>query len=325
MRQFLKTSFGFVLGLSVTLAAVECLIGRRMARLQGRLSVSPEIYMAIERASERSASVHSIILGDSVAHQLFPPRSEEGPDERFLTCNQAGSLAAQYYILADAVGSFPELHDAFLLYYPGSFENNLGPPYANDYFCGFFHTPAQIREVFELKRDARLTLAQTGRLLLPNILAINSYDRPMAWERVGTWSGAAPTVAPPAREPLADLLDAVWGRKPSVMPPPRTSAGRPVFLSRVSQYYLPKMRELCRSHGIAFHVLPCPCSAAQPFNDARHVYERAIIYLPPEEFGDGIHVREPFRDAIRQRLIAQDNLPSDAPQSEPVTARPADH
>ena len=114
----------------------------------------------------------------------------------------------------------------------------------------------------------------------------------------------------------------LWGREPGVKPPPHTSAGRPVFLSHVSQYYLPKMRELCRSRGVSFHVLPCPCSAAEPFDGANHVYERPIIYLPAEEFGDGIHVCEPFRDAIRQRLIAEDHLPSDTP-SEPLTVRPA--
>lgn len=325
MRQFLKTSFAFVLGLVVMLAVVERFLGWRMARSHGQLSVSPEIHVAIERASEPSQSVRLIVLGDSVAYQLFPPGTERRADERFLPCNQAGSLAAQYYILVDAVRSYPKLHDAYLFYYPGSFENDLGPPYANDYFCGFFHAPRQIREVFEVKRDTRLTLAQIGRLLLPNILAINSYNRPMAWERAGTWSGAAPTVAAPAREPLADLLDTLWGREPSLTPRPRTAAGRPVFLSRVSQYYLPKMRELCRSHSISFHVLPCPCSAAEPFDDASRIYERPIIYLPAEEFGDGIHVREPFRAAIRQRLIAQDNLSSDTPQSEPFTVHPVGH
>lgn len=323
MRQFLKTSFAFVLGLMITLAVAERFLGWRMARLHGQLSVSPEIYVAIERASEPSQAVHSIVLGDSVAHQLFPPGSARGADERFLTCNQAGSLAAQYYILADALRSFPELHEVYLLYYPGSFENDLGPPYANDYFCGFFHSPAEIHEVFEVKRDARLTLAQIGRLLLPNILAVNSYNRPMAWQRVGTWSGAAPTIAAPAREPLADLLDRWWGHKPPVTPPPHTAVGRPVFLSRVSQYYLPKMRQLCRAHGVSFHVLPCPCSAAEPFDDVEHIYERPIIYLPAEEFGDGIHVREPFRAALRERLIAEDHLPSDSPPARTIAISPA--
>ena len=141
MRQFLRTSFAFVLGLVLTLGVFERFLGWRMARSHGQLSVSPEIYVAVEHARAPSQSIRDIILGDSVANQLFPPGSEGRAEERFLTCNQAGSLAAQYYILVEAVRSFPDLHDAYLFYYPGSFENDLGPPYANDYFCGFFHPP----------------------------------------------------------------------------------------------------------------------------------------------------------------------------------------
>lgn len=325
MRQFAKTSLAFVLGLIVMLGIVERYLGWRMAHLHGHLSISPEIYLAIERANEPAASIHSILLGDSVAHQLFPPGTEKRPDERFLTSNQAGSLAAQYYILADAIRSFPQLRDVYLLYYPESFRNDLGPPFANDYFCGYFHTPAQIREVFELKRDASVTLSQLGRFLLPNILATNSVNQPLALPQTDIAFGNASSGASPSREPLAKLLDKWWGRKPDEKPPRRTEAGSPVYLSRVSRYYLPKMRDLCRSHGVAFHVLPCPCSAAVPFADAQQVYDRPIIYLPPEEFGDGIHVREPFRAGLRTRLIAEDALPFDLPQSDASTVRPAVH
>lgn len=325
MGQFLKTSLGFSLGLIVTIGVVERYLGWRMARLHGRLSVSPEIYLAIELANQPSRSVHSILLGDSVAHQLFPPGTETRPDERFLTSNQAGSLAVQYYVLADAIRSFPELRIAYLLYYPGSFGNDLGPPFANDYFCGYFHTPAQIREVFELKRDGGLTLSQIGRFVLPNILATNSVNQPLALPQMDVAFGNASSGASPSREPLAKLLDCWWGRRSDESAPAPTVAGTPVYLSRVSRYYLPKMRDLCRSHGVAFHVLPCPCSAAVPFDDVRHVYDRPIIYLPPEEFGDGIHVREPYRSGIRQRLIAGDGLPSDSPKSSAPTAGPAVH
>lgn len=312
MRQFLKTAGMFALGLVVTLAAVERFLGWRLAYSHGKFCVAPEIYEAIERAQEPSSSVHTVLLGDSVARELFPPGSERRSDDRFLACNQAGSLAAQYYILSDALRSFPELRDVYLLYYPGSFENDLGPPLSNDFFCGFFHAPKQIREVFEVKRDARLAMVQFGRLLLPNILAANSVNRPTAWQWVPPRPGIAPTSFGSANEPLADLLDRLWGSEPAQQIPAKTAAGRPVFLSRISEHYLPKMRELCRSRGVAFHVLPCPCSDAERFNDFQHVYERAIIYVPAAEFGDGIHLRKPFVPEMRQRLIVQYGLPSDA-------------
>jgi hypothetical protein len=316
MRYFVKTSFAFLLGLVVVLLAVDRFLGWRQTRLHGKLCLSPEIYLAIERANEPSRAVRSVFLGDSVAHQLFRPGSETRADERFLTCNQAGSLGAQYYILADAVRSFSNLHDVYLLYYPGSFENDLGPPLANDYFCGFFHTPVQIREVFGIKHDARLTLAQIGRLLLPNILATNGVNRPVAWEEVITRPGVAATPGGGGNEPLVHLLNTLWRAEPTERRPDRTAAGRPVFLSRVSQYYLPKMRELCRSRGVTFHVLPCPCSNALRFDDGRHLYDAPIIYLDAAEFGDQIHLRQPFRAAARRQLIDAYHMVVDAARPE---------
>jgi hypothetical protein len=309
MREFLKTSLAFTIGLIVVLACTDRFLGWRQARLHGKLCLSPEIYVAIDNASRPSRSVHSVLLGDSVAHGLFYPGSEKRSDERFLTSNQAGSLGAQYYILADAIGSFPNLRDVYLLYYPGSFENDLGPPLANDYFCGFFHSPAQIREVFGIKRDARLLFSQTGRMLLPNILATNSVNRPLVWEEVVSKPGAAAAALGQSNEPLADVLDWVWGG--ASVPPPRVPSGmaRPVMLSSVSQHFLPKMRELCRSHGVAFHILPCPCSDAHHFSNVADVYDRPIIYLDPRDFGDQIHIRLQYRKEVRRQLDDAYGLP----------------
>jgi hypothetical protein len=321
MRQFLKTSLAFTAGLLVVLAAADRFLGWRMARLHGKTNLSPEIYRAIERANEQSSSIHSIFLGDSVSHELFWPGFEGRPDERFLTSNQAGSLAAQYYILADAVRSFPNLRAVYLFYYPGSFGNDLGPPLSNDYFCGFFHSPAEIREVFGVKRELRLSLAQIGRLILPNILATNSLNRPLVWEMDWSRPSGAATGGGTDPEPLLALLDRIVGALPDDPPPPSTDVEQPVFLSHVSRHYLPKMHELCRAHGIALHVLPCPCSDARAFVDTGHVYERPILYRPAAQFGDGVHVKERFRgEAVRQLEAAYDLPPRS--ESVPVTAHP---
>ena len=314
MREFLKTSLAFTAGLLVVLAVTDRFLGWRTARLHGKTTLSPEIYQAIEGARELSNSTRILYLGDSVAHQLFQPGSEDRIDERFLTSNQAGSLAAQYYILADAVRSDPNLRAVYLFYYPVSFENDLEPPFADDYFCGFFHTPSQIREVFGVKRDSRLLLEQIGRLLLPNILATNSLNRPLVWEPDQLRPPRAASGSGSSSEPLVALLNCFWGTEPDDPPPASTANGRPVFLSRVSRHYLPNMRSLCQSHGIAFHMLPCPCSDALAFNDVEAVYEKPILYRPAAQFGDGIHVREAFRQDVRRAAKAF---------QEPVISQPA--
>lgn len=310
MREFLKTSLAFTLGLIIVLAATDRFLGWRTAHLHGKTTLSPEIYQAIEKANRPSNSVHFIYLGDSVAHQLFVPGSETRADELFLTSNQAGSLAAQYYILADAVRSFPNLRAAYLFYTPRSFENDLGPHFANDYFCGFFHTPAEMREVYGVKHDVHLLLVQIGRLLLPNILANNSLNRPMVWEGDPSNPTAAPKSSNSDPEPLVALLDRMCGRVVDDPPPPLSPNRQPVFLSRVSRYYLAAMHTLCDNHRIALHVLPCPCSDRFRYEDSEHVYDGPILYRPAAQFGDGIHVRESFRDPARRELEKAYHVPS---------------
>jgi hypothetical protein len=69
------------------------------------------------------------------------------------------------------------------------------------------------------------------------------------------------------------------------------------------------MRELCRSHDVAFHILPCPCSDAHPFSNVADVYDRPIIYLDPMEFGDQIHIRLQYREEVRRQLDDAYGLP----------------
>lgn len=310
MAKFLQTSLAFIAGLLCVLIGVDRFLGRRMAKGWGSASVAPEVYLSVAHAGQFSTRVRTIYLGDSVAHQMFRPFTEPRRDERYLACNQAISVAGQYFLLKDALKHCPHARDAYLFYYPGSFENDLGPPLANDYFCGFFHKPAQIRDVFEATHDVRLTAVQIGRLLLPNILEANSNNRPMEiWSPVGGGGTVAGGGLGP--EPLLTLINRVTGGARTPAPPlPLDAQGRrPVMLSEVSRYFLPQMRALCRARGVTLHVLPCPCSDAIPFVDQAGVYDRPILCEPHQEFVDQIHLFRQFVDPVRNRLIAAYGLP----------------
>ena len=158
-------------------------LGRRAAHPQdhgvqrvpfgGGHIIGADVYGATWRARRRTPEVRTILLGDSVARQLFPPGRE--PKElngryRFLTSNQAISMAGQYYLLQDALRSCPGATDVYLLYFPGSLANDLGPDFTHDYFCGYFHSPRQIAEVFAVKRDFTLLASQVGHGLFPNLM-----------------------------------------------------------------------------------------------------------------------------------------------------------
>src|SRR4051794_14935389 len=276
--------------------------------------VGADVYGATWRAHRRTPDVRTILLGDSVARQLFPPGRE--PKElngryRFLTSNQAISMAGQYYLLQDALRSSPGTTDVYLLYFPGSLLNDLGPDFTHDYFCGYFHSPRQIAEVFAVKRDFTLLASQVGHGLFPNLMLLNSasHAAPVLGAPAPT---GPPTTAgyqqlPSTREPALAAATALAGAPPLAdnewdpTAPPYTR--QLVAQSGVTRHFLPKIRALCRERGVRLHVLPCPCSEALPYRDADGVYDGPILYIDRGQFMDSIHFQAPFVDAVRRRAI----------------------
>jgi hypothetical protein len=312
MKPFFKTSLVFLLGLAAILFIADGFMGFRLARSHGKGLIAPEVFVAVEAAHKPSPIIRAIYLGDSVAEQLFPPSRETRPDERFLTCNQAISVAGQYYLLEDALTNCPDIRDVYLFYYPGSFTNDLdSPPFTNDFFCGFFHKPDQIRETFQLTKDYRLLAVHIGRYMLPNVMGINSGSRPALSQLGGPRASGLP--ADPGgggSEPLLDLMNSLCGKTQRFDPPIEPDAhGRlPIALSPVSSYYLSKMRELCIKRHAALHVLPCPCSDARPISDPGGVYDEAILYVEAAKFADRIHLRNKFIDEVRKEMIERYHL-----------------
>jgi hypothetical protein len=312
MTSFFKTSLAFLLGLAAILFVADGFMGFRLARSHGKGLIAPEVFVAVEAAHKPSPIICAIYLGDSVAEQLFPTGGETRPDERFLTCNQAISVAGQYYLLEDALANCPQIRDVYLFYYPGSFTNDLdSPPFTNDFFCGFFHQPAQIREVFHLTRDYRLLAVHIGRYALPNVMGINSGSRPALLQFGGPRASGLP--ADPGgggSEPLLDLLNSLCGKTQRFDPAIEPDAhGRlPVVLSPVSSHYLSKMRELCMNRHATLHVLPCPCSDANPISDSGSVYDQPILYVEAGKFADRIHLRNKFIDEVRKEMIERYQL-----------------
>lgn len=312
MHRFLKTSLAFLIGLACAVFAADRLLGARFARHHGRGQIGPEVFVSIDRARHTDASVHTLYLGDSVAHQLFPPGTEARPDLRFLGCNQAISMAGQYYILEDATRHLPHLQRVYLFYYPHSLENDLDGPLTGTYFCAYFHDFAQVREIYRLKHDYRLTTIHLGRWLLPNLMATND-----AWRPAVSLPGApeAPPPAPPgpSGEPLLRLMNALSPSPTTrLAPKPRSQ----IFLSPTSSYFLGRMRALCRTHHIELRVLPCPCSDVQTFVDPDHVYDAPVLYADSTWFRDQIHLRRPYVAAERRRMERAYDLPADAVREE---------
>ena len=305
VARFLRTAVPFCIGLVLTVVVVDALLGWRTARSDGKRVIGRDVREAIQAARRPGPGVTTLYLGDSVARQLFLPSSEPRPDVRYVTSNFAVALAGQHYLLDDALKRCPDVREVNLVMVIGVWGNDLDSVFTDDYFCGHFHSAAQVAEVFRLKRDWRLSTVHASRWLLPNLLAHNAARRPQApvvapaeGHVVEGW------LAPAGGEPILTVLSRLVPPPPPVAPvPPAPQGYVAVPLSRVSRHYLDRMRTLCASRGVLLRIVPGPCPDTYRFADTAGIYDGEIFYVDHNKFSDGIHIRREHLDAVRAELM----------------------
>ena len=316
LKRFAITSAFFLTGLLIAVKALDLAIGSYLHKTAQRGGLGGEVQTALDTVDKTAPHIHVILLGDSVARQLFTPGQEPGRDVRFLTTNQAISAAGQCYLADEALRHCPNLQDVYLLYLPAAWENNLPRELSRDYFCGHFHHLSQVIEVFKVKRDVELSFAHLGRWMCPNIMAANSLSRPAVAllpgaKPAGDIKPATPASPPPDPERLVTEFSAWIAPRPAPVTP-EPYGERAIVLSPVSRYYLAKLRKDCRQRGVRLHVIPCPVSDEKnhiKFVDADGIYEGPIIGdFPADQLIDSVHFKPPYIQAARERVIREYGL-----------------
>jgi len=282
MRRFATTAVLFCAGLVFVLAAAESAAARFM-RPRWQLGVAAEVYAAESLASARNPSTRVAYLGDSVARQLFPHGSEPGDTVLYLPTNQAIAAAGQFYLLRDLIATHPNLRGVVLMINPLAWANNLNQIYTHDYFCGPFHRPDQIRDVFAVTRNWGLLFTHLGRALLPNLNAANTF---LSMDEVRR----APIVRPESGHVVS------------------------IVVADVSLEYLRRMHDLASRTGVRLQVLPTPVSDEFTYSDDLGVYDGPIVYLPHHAFvEDGVHLKRPEIPAARAIVATRLGLDRPAP------------
>jgi hypothetical protein len=278
MKRFLIRAILFLSLLITLLVAMELSIARANHKTHGQFRIGAEVYRAIETAQTPHPELTTLYLGDSVAHQLFPVHTEPSPKLLYLSTNQAISVAGQYCLLQKVIETSPHLRHVYLFYTPRSWSNDLDQIFTHDYFCGYFHSPALVWEIWQLKHDTQLTESHFARLILPNIMAENSYlNRSQSNYNV----------------PLVKV----------------DSADAHPF-SQTSRRFLSKMKALCERRQITLAVLPCPCMGnPSQFAALDQIYNAPIRFYDPDLFlPDLIHFKKPNVQPMRERVIEEFHL-----------------
>ena len=270
-KRFVVGCARFAIGLAVVLALSEVALARYNAHSWGYRLIGREVFQAQRVAQRVEGQIHTLYLGDSVAHQLFPANHE--PDGvRSLTTNQAISVAGQYYLLREALARHRGVREVVLFYSPRSFENNLDQVFTEDYYCGYFHHVDQVFDTFAVTGSWPLLLAHSRRAILPNLSAMNS------------WFNQSGSAVEEGEDPNAPLTG-------------------PIVVSHVSRHFLSLMYQLAGRAGIRLRVLPMPVSDQFHYFDTTGIYDAPILYLPKAMFRrDTIHVQREQIDTARQAL-----------------------
>lgn len=258
----MKRPLVFVVTLIAAVAALEAFAGRRIAARDPAL-VGVEIYDALERAAAPGPDVERIYIGDSVARQFFPPGGEPHSRVRFLTTNATISIAGDYYLVEEAFRNSPKARDVVLVSRPENLQVNLDTPGNQDYFSAFFHRPREVRDLWRLKHDSRLALAQTVHGVLPGVMALNNM-----------WRQNPPALARRGNLRVRDVI-----LVPTV-----------VTLSEIAASYLPRIRALAASRGGTLRLISVPLPDTEPWADPSGLFSDRIHYLGRERFGDGVHL-----------------------------------
>lgn len=296
-RDFLLRAGIFLTILIALIAGVE----RCLAHLHrdGQQIIGIEVFTAMQKVSQPHPAVTAIYLGDSVARQLFPSGSEPSPDTLYVPCNAAISLAGQYFLLEQALDNCPKTKKVFLFLVPNNWRMNLSSPFTNDYFCEFFNSPVQVSELWLEKHDRGLLKNHVLRMLIPNILATNS------------WLNRS-------SDPTALL-------KP-LQPLPKSASRDRSPVSTLSLHYLARMRQLCRSKGVQLFILPCPC--IEPEEDAALVklYDAPLRLYDKDLFQDGIHFKTALiREGRKQVQIDFERFGVQTPDRKPHSLNAKQH
>ena len=104
-----------------------------------RSGAGSEVYYSIHKSEQRNASATRILLGDSVARQIFSNITNNYPVYS-LACNQAIGMVGQFILLDNYLRAGNHVDTVYLLLAPGSFANNLDQVYTYHYFLKPFYT-----------------------------------------------------------------------------------------------------------------------------------------------------------------------------------------
>lgn len=260
--------------------------------------VAFEVYDALDLA-EKNTGYTKLVLGDSVARQIFPPSHQDRYDDVcFLATNQAIMTTGNYILLERFMENNPQLTEVYYIVRPDSLMSQINFHYTFSYFITpMYEEPfvqyldEKTRERFEYTFGKEFIESSYVKWLFakyPKLLDIYHDNRQI-------------------------ILQMPWKKSDS-------------FEENMAVLYIQQMKEACESRHITFHLLSPPLPESFSFysqqmqstfalfgnDEMYHEYENSMLYFEDRNFQDGIHMDNLFLNGIREELqthlLNQNNL-----------------
>ena len=252
--------------------------------------LAKEVFWAKEKALITNQCT-TVYLGDSVCNQLWSEYDEDTDGICHLGCNQAITLAGSYLLLKDYLENNPQTENVYFLVRPQTLANDIWLNYSYQYlvipFCDSDNMELLEPETKEelYKKFGKIFVESTfvKRTLLKDNLLMKQY------------------------------LEKVQ-KQPEIMEDHR--------ISKTTEIYLRKMKQLCDEKNVELVVKPNPLSDKEQnygwdeyeqdilsmgFDDILGEFIEKIPYYPVEWFKDDAHFKkeilEQYGDEIRTRVL----------------------
>lgn len=255
--------------------------------------VAFEVYEALDEA-EKNEGYTKLVLGDSVARQIFPPNQQSQHDDIcFLATNQAIMPVGNYILLEQFIENNPQLKEVYYVARPNSLMSNISFQFTYSYFVTpMYEEPyvsyldTEARECFEY---------MFGKTFIEK-------------DYIKWLFGKYPK-----------LLDIYHNNRQAILQMPWKKTDSYFYKENMPFIYIQHMKDACDAHQIAFHILspPLPESFSFDFrqlqenlsliggNEMFYEYENSLLYLDDQEFKDGIHMNNRILDEIREEVQAK--------------------
>ena len=248
----------------------------------------PELYYALDLA-ETNTEYTKVIIGDSVARLIFSPDYQDETNEVcYLATNQAITVLGNYILLNRYLENNPQTEEVCYIVRPQSLANPLWFNFSFQYFIVPFYNDTYKQYIDEDTRqyiEDRFGKLYATNDIVKSFIENNAYYMDVYLNNV-----------------LEQQLE-VRDEK---------------HLSDLTIKYLPKITQLCDSHGVKLKVLAAPLPDTQDNHEWADFekqiednglagllgdYIDGIDYYPESAFGDEAHFTQEYLDSERENII----------------------